>query len=284
MAGPTPSTPPTTVNPQLAPPIPPPVGGNTSPNSTTINYLGPAGYQLPDNYQTQPVSSYQDSDANGPYTVNLATPVSMAPRYKQGDELYPPQNNYDPTAIASLQNQLVSSGLLKPRNFQLGQWDQTTMLAYRELLGYSNVAGLPYAQSLANMKSIIAKYGDTTQTGSVRQPFLPQLTDPAALKDTLDAVSVRTMGRGLTPAEKDAFVSSFQGMQTTAQQTRYDNQGNYDPNTGAYTGSGGSDTQPDASGQAAAYINQTNPDAVESYNYLNAYKAFDQLLHGSGLG
>jgi len=35
--------------------------------------------------------------------------------------------------------------------------------------------------------------------------------------------------------------------------------------------------------EALEAIKQSNPDAVKEYNYLNAFKAFQSLLSGSGL-
>lgn len=259
---------------------PPPPAASTS--TTASNFIGPAGYQLPDTY-TAPVSSYQDADAYGSYTVNLPQPVQMAPRYSVGDELTPLRDSWPPERIVQIQNQMVTAGLLKSRNFQLGFWDAPSIAAYRELLGYSNVSGNDSDTTLTNFKAIIDKYGDTT-TGAnrVRQPFISELTDPNTLRDTLDAVSVRTMGRGMTEAEKAHFVDSFRATQEQTQRSKYDLAGDMDTTTGAYTGTGGSVTAPDPESDANAYIKSTNPDAVKEYNYLNAFKAFQSLLSSSG--
>lgn len=281
-SGPPPTTAPLQSNPSAGQPsnslfdlggdAPPPAG--TTGSTTSSNYIGPAGYQLPDTYTTTGM------------TRGLADnyETSLSPQYRVGDELTPLKDSWPPERIADIQNQMVAAGLLKARNFQLGFWDQPTMSAYRELLGYSNVSGQDSDTTLANFKATIAKFGDTT-TGAnrVRQPFISELTDPNTLRDTLDAVSVRTMGRGLTEQEKAHFIDSFRATQEQTQQQKYDMAGDMDTTTGQYTGTGGSITTPDAESSANAYIKSTNPDAVKEYNYLNAFKAFQGLLSGSGI-
>ena len=253
---------------------PAPGPGQTGATPTVSNYIGPAGYQLPDTYTTTGM------------TRGLADnyETSLSPQYRVGDELTPLKDSWPAERIADIQNQMVSAGLLKARNFQLGFWDQPTMSAYRELLGYSNVSGQDSDTTLANFKATIAKFGDTT-TGAhrVRQPFLAELTDPNTLRDTLDAVSVRTMGRGLTEQEKAHFVDSFRATQEQSLRGKDDMAGDVDTTTGANTGTGGTYSLPQPESSANAYIKSTNPDAVKEYNYLNAFKAFEQLLSGSGL-
>ncbi len=254
----------------------PPPAASTTGNSppTTANFIGPAGYELPDSFKAHPMTSGLADD----YAQDIS------PQYHVTDELIPLKESWSPDRIAALQNQMVSSGLLKPRNYQLGFWDAPSIAAYRELLGYSNVSGQDYTTTLANFQATISKFGDTT-TGAnrVRQPFISELTDPNTLRDTLDAVSVRTMGRGLTEQEKSHFVDSFRATQQQAQQSKYDMAGALDTTTGAYTGAGGSVTAPDEQSAASAFVKSTNPDAVKEYNYLNAFKAFQGLLSGSGI-
>lgn len=263
-------------------PPPPAAAGST----TTKNFIGPAGYELPDTYRNDPGQAIGNMFAGvfDPNTRMGGLDQITTPRYSVGDELTPLRDSWPPERIAAIQNQMVASGLLKARNFQLGFWDKPTMAAYRELLGYSNVSGQDYLTTLANFKATIEKFGDTT-TGAnrVRQPFISELTDPNTLRDTLDAVSVRTMGRGLTEAEKAHFVDSFRATQEQAQRSKYDMAGALDTTTGAYTGAGGSVTMPDEQSSASAYVKSTNPDAVKEYNYLNAFKAFQSLLSGSGI-
>ncbi len=265
---------PSTANPlfDLGNDAPPPPGQTGS--LTASNYIGPAGYELPDTYTVHGMTRGLADD----YETDLS------PQYRVGDELTPLRESWPPERIAAIQNQMVSAGLLKSRNFQLGFWDQPTMAAYRELLGYSNVSGQDYSTTLANFKATIAKFGDTT-TGAnrVRQPFLAELTDPNTLRDTLDAVSVRTMGRGLTEQEKAHFVDSFRSTQEQALRSKYDMAGDIDTTTGANTGAGGTYSVPDPESSASAYVKSTNPDAVKEYNYLNAFKAFQGLLSGSGI-
>ena len=252
----------------------PPPAAQSGADPTVNNYIGPAGYQLPDTYKAHPMTSGLADD----YAQDLS------PQYRVGDELTPLRDSWLPDRVAALQNQMVSAGLLKARNFQLGYWDAPSIAAYKELLGYSNVSGQDSDTTLANFKATIAKFGDTT-TGAnrVRQPFISELTDPNTLRDTLDAVSVRTMGRGLTEQEKAHFIDSFRATQEQTQRQKYDLAGDMDTTTGQYTGTGGSITTQDPESSANAYIKSTNPDAVKEYNYLNAFKAFQGLLTGSGI-
>lgn len=259
---------------------PPPPGQTGS--TTSQNFIGPAGYELPDTYRVNRPGIPQNTGSAGyDYNYNLSP---IVPKYAVGDELIPLKESWLPERIAALQKQMIAAGLLKGHNFQLGSWDAPSMAAYRELLGYSNVSGQDSDTTLANFQATIAKFGDTT-TGSnrVRQPFISELTDPNSLRDTLDAVSVRTMGRGLTEAEKSHFVDAFRATQEQSQRSKYDLAGDMDTTTGAYTGTGGSVTTPDPVSDATAYVKSTNPDAVKEYNYLNAFKAFQSLLSGSGI-
>src|SRR6476646_8524426 len=64
--------------------------GATTQNTTTQDYIGPAGYQLSDTFRAHPM------------TVGLADDYAqdLAPQYRMGDELTPLKDSWLPERIA----------------------------------------------------------------------------------------------------------------------------------------------------------------------------------------
>lgn len=244
----------------------PPGGGEDE-----TEYIGPGTSRLSGEYRAvnpNAVTSGTYEPYHGPATRG---PVETPPRYALGDEWAPQTQSWDPPRIADLQAQLVDAGLLDPDDYQRGWWDEESAKAYRQLLGYSNVSGLDSHQTLQRIGEVKAKYGSTAdKAGKVRQPFISELADPMELSDLLDDVAVRRMGRGLTPEEKARFSDSFRGLQETEQQKAYD--------ISAPGGPGGSVTMPDAGARAEEFVTSTRPDDVAAYQYLQAFKSFENLI------
>ena len=205
--------------------------------------------------------------------VQSQVPHEVAPRYKLGDEWEPQTKSWSPERIADIQAQLVDAGLLDPDDYQRGFWDQESATAYRQLLGYSNVSGLDSHQTLQRIGEVKSKYGTTADKGAKRQPFISELADPTELSSLLDDISVRRMGRGLTPEEKARFSDSFRGLQESEQRKYYEASG-----SGLPGGPGGSVTMPDAGSRAEEFVTSTRPDDVASYQYLQAFKSFENLI------
>ena len=247
----------------------PPGGGDLD----EIDYIGPGTSRLSGDYRAvnpNAITSGTYEPYRGPATRG---PVATPPRYALGDEWTPQTQSWSPERIADMQAQLVDAGLLDPDDYQRGFWDQESAQAYSQLLGYSNVSGLDSHQTLQRIGEIKSKYGGTKEKGRVRQPFISELADPAALNDLLDDVAVRRMGRGLTPEEKARFSDSFRGVQEAEQRKAYEMSG-----SGLPGGPGGSVTMPDASSRANEFVTENRPDDVAAYQYLQAFKSFENLL------
>lgn len=240
-------------------------------------YIGPGSSKLGSGYRAKPVikdtffdpSIMGESGTPQPYTRT----AEVAPRYAIGDEWSPQTQSWSPERIADIQAQLVDAGLLDPDDYQRGFWDQESATAYRQLLGYSNVSGLDSHQTLQRIGEVKAKFGSTADKGAKRQPFISELADPTELNDLLDDVAVRRMGRGLTPEEKARFSDSFRGVQESEQRKYYEASG-----SGLPGGPGGSVTMPDARSRANEFVTSTRPDDVAAYQYLQAFKSFENLL------
>lgn len=251
-------------------------GGGPPPISEEdeTEYIGPGSSRLGGGYRaTNPdaVTSGVYEPYRGPATRG---PVETPPRYALGDEWEPQTKSWAPERIADIQAQLVDAGLLDPDDYQRGFWDQESATAYRQLLGYSNVSGLDSHQTLQRIGEVKAKFGSTAdKAGKVRQPFISELADPVELSDLLDDVAVRRMGRGLSPEEKARFSDSFRGLQESEQRKYYEASG-----SGLPGGPGGSVTMPDAGARAQEFVTSTRPDDVAAYQYLQAFKSFENLL------
>ena len=246
---------------------PPPVSGGVD----ETEYIGPGSSRLTSGYRAMPQKpGGRLGVARSPSEYVKS---QVAPRYKLGDEWEPQTKSWSPERIADIQAQLVDAGLLDPDDYQRGFWDQESASAYRQLLGYSNVSGLDSHQTLQRIGEVKAKYGTTADKGAKRQPFISELADPTELSSLLDDISVRRMGRGLTPEEKARFSDSFRGLQESEQRKYYEASG-----SGLPGGPGGSVTMPDAGSRAEEFVTSTRPDDVASYQYLQAFKSFENLI------
>ena len=247
---------------------PPPVS-----DEDEIEYIGPGSARLSGGYRAN-VPDAKTSGTFEPYRGPATRgPMEVAPRYKLGDEWEPQTKSWSPERVADIQAQLVDAGLLDPDDYQRGFWDEESAQAYRQLLGYSNVSGLDSHQTLQRIGEVKAKYGTTGEKAKIRQPFISELADPVELSDLLDDVAVRRMGRGLTPEEKERFSTSFRGLQESEQRKYYEASG-----SGLPGGPGGSVTMPDAGSRAEQFVVENRPDDVAAYQYLQAFKSFENLL------
>lgn len=214
---------------------------------------------------------------------NVTLPRDVPPRYNEGQEWEP--GGWPPARIADLQGQMVDAGVLKKASYQRGVWDQASMTAYKKLLAYSNAAGLDYQGTLQRYKEVVSKYGrpeDEDEDGSgregpVRQPFIGSRIDPARLGQLIDDVSVRAIGRVITPEEKDRFAATFNETYLASQRQEYEASG-----SGLPGGPGGVITQPDPEAAAQQFIEKSKPDEVREYDALQRFKQFEQLLGRSG--
>ena len=252
-----------------------PPGGGEEEDET--EYIGPGSSRLGSSFRattkdtrTHHFDPTTMGESGEPVPYLTTTTAQVPPRYALGDEWSPQTQSWSPERIADIQAQLVDAGLLDPDDYQRGFWDQESATAYRQLLGYSNVSGLESHQTLQRIGEVKSRFGSTADKAVKRQPFISELTDPMALSDLLDDVAVRRMGRGLTPEEKARFSDSFRGLQESSQRQAYD--------MSAPDASGGSVTTPNPQARAEAFVTENRPDDVAAYQYLQAFKSFENLL------
>lgn len=243
-------------------------------------FIGPGSSQLGGGYRANvqrstthwfdPTTMGESGDP-APYARTYTEPIP--PRYHVGDEWLPQTNSWSSEKIADLQSQLVDAGLLDKRAYQRGFWDDTSAAAYRKLLGYSNVSGLDDQSTLSRFREVQAKYGATETAGATRQPFLARKTDPEYLQNLLDDVSVRTIGRRISPEEKARFATAFNESQVAVQRQEYDMTG-----SGLPGGEGGTVTDVEPGAQAEKFVRENNPGEVKEYDAIQRYKQFQALL------
>lgn len=262
--------------------IPPPptgiLGTDTSPDPIGV----PKGFTAKSTTTYQPGRGGHDPEDDNNYGFYPVGPpatleTSIPPRYLEGMEWDP--GAWSSEKIADLQSQMVDAGVLDRNSYQRGFWDATSASAYKKLLAYSNAAGLDYNSTLSRYKEVIAKYGrPEDKSAATRQPFIGQQIDPERLNSLLDDVSVRAMGRKITPTEKAAFSSAFNQSYVTNQRSEYDMQNNYDDAGNPVKGSGGVVTSLDPTAQAEKYLRETHPQEIKEYDYLSRFNQFQQLI------
>ena len=163
------------------------------------------------------------------------------------------------TAYIAQQKAMYNAGFYgsnKPAYGSYGPADDNAMKA--ALQSYSPVQsvhpGLSFNQYLDQLKAA----GAGKIAGPKRAPLTISYTDPETLKATLNSAAENALGRGLTKHELDAFVGAFHSKEAAFQRGAYNNDKSV--------------TNPDASGEAQAYIgshNQVEAKQAASAGYLD---------------
>lgn len=171
-------------------------------------------------------------------------------------------------AIKSPQDFMAIQGLLYDAGYfgdssrasvHWGQWTDQTGSALKQALGsYEGAAvatGTPvtWTEFLSNaaqrgrLNQAQGGVGGSGPSGGAASQAV--LTDPAALKATLQQAAMQSLDRALSPDELDKFVTSFQSQQQAAQQS-----------------TAGTVTNPDASAQALQFVQNNNQDEFQQHN------------------
>lgn len=187
------------------------------------------------------------------------------------------------TDFVNLQKQLWYAGAYGQTSFDsvhVGQWtDQTLNALENALSGYvqtSKASKKPQtfedwlqanaAGGLAAGGGFDYKNGPGGSGASAPSPT--QLTDPNALRQTVQQAAQAALGRGLSDAELSKFVDAFHQSETSAQQTAQ--------------GSGGTVTPPDQQSDALAYAEQSDPQQYANHQAQGYFNAFMNLFLPSG--
>lgn len=186
--------------------------------------------ELPDDDETvdtgpRPIGVPRDYTTTAPNRVGqtadaLSRTTTTPPRYWTGDEWTTPKGlaSEDRAALQLLMKQI---GLLAPNaRIVLGGWDQTSASAFREVLAWANVNGVPWTTALEQLQQSSAQF---PQDFSSQAPLVARVSDPNEIAQGLRDAFRERLGVGDIPEEKiAAMVKAFQGEQVAAQRAEYD--------------------------------------------------------------
>lgn len=141
----------------------------------------------------------------------------VAPRYFDGAQWLPAQ--LPPDQLASLQRRMVTAGLLKSGEAQLGVWDTASVTAYTKLLEYANASGLDNAAALDRWEAAHA-----ADPNAGRAPLQVKVTNPDELAQVFRAAVINTRGEGWASDKIQQMVNAYQGIESGAQQQAYNMQ------------------------------------------------------------
>lgn len=188
--------------------------------------------------------------------------------YFKGDEYYQLPHGAD---LATLQQQLVSLGMLNPTGIQYGSVDTKTVAAFAHLLADSNAAGVAWSDMLQT-KIAIAKGGGQGVSARTRAPLIVRVTDPDALKQTFQKVAQTLYGGNLPDDVVNNLVTTYQSMESNYQTQAYQAAG-YNPLTGQTDVT----QTPEAAGATPIVVKQPDPSAFAEaqirHNYPNQVAA-----------
>lgn len=136
------------------------------------------------------------------------------PRYFDGDQWVPA--SLPPDQLAMLQKKMVSAGLLKSGEAQLGIWDTASMGAYTKLLAYANASGMDSVTALD-------RWGQQhiLDPNAGKAPLQVHLSDPGELAQVFRAAVISTRGEGWATDKINQMVAAYQGVERTAQTQAY---------------------------------------------------------------
>ena len=106
-------------------------------------------------------------------------------------------------------------------------------------------------------------------SGSSQAPFQPSLTDPTQIKADAQNAAQAALGRGLSPAELNAFVDHFHQEQIQSQRAAYNGVGNV--------------TAPDLSSDAMQFVQQNNPKEYKQNQRSNFLDMLANMMAGSSV-
>jgi hypothetical protein len=203
--------------------------------------------------------------------ADTLTTQYQLPRYFDGDQWLPAQ--LPPDQLANLQKKMVSAGLLKSGEAQLGIWDTNSMNAYTKLLAYANASGYDAQTALDRWDSSHTATGDQ---GTPRQPLVTKLSNPDDLKAVFRKAGIETLGIGFSSDQIDQMVNSYQQQERETQQQQYAMTG-YGSST--EPGPGGEITAPPSpDAYAVTQARQQDPGLAQEHDALGMVNQFQNMV------
>lgn len=208
-----------------------PLSGDPPPVSSSASGQGPSPIGVPREYQV-PRPSGHTWDEHGFAFLQPVDPYDDPERttYYDGDEYIP--SNYPAAQIWTLQQALAKVGLLTG-SFTRNTWDNTTRIAYKELLAIANAQGLSADQALQELLATggIEGGGQFTvdskgniipiDSTSSRAPLVVRKTDPAALRQLFRRSVIDMLGEGWSQEDIDKLVASYHKVEEMKQHEAY---------------------------------------------------------------
>jgi hypothetical protein len=175
-------------------------------------------------------------------TAAYETGVATPPRYQSGDEFTPA--GWTAERIAQLQADLAASGLLSAKTqFRVGVWDDTSIGAYRKLLGFANVNGVDQQRAMQMLAAAPTSGG----AGAAQNEI----------------------GHKLDDGEVNRWIRLYTGMQRSAQQVAQT------PSTTDVTV-----TSPDLAGQEQQFIHQQYGTEQAAYGMTHYMDVLRKMIGG----
>ena len=154
---------------------------------TSVSFLG----DVPSYYTTPTGRAITEKDEQDEYVF-----------YKQGDQ-YSKFLGLSPEVKATIQTDLVNSGLLKQGSFLLGEWDDASAEAMKTVLGRANQTGNP--DWIASMKWYVDNQLPAIPT--VDDVFLPP--DYTKTANLIDGMFAQSLGREPKEYEKINLLNQY---------------------------------------------------------------------------
>lgn len=200
---------------------------------------------------------------------------------------------YDPKRVGqfrALQVALYRGGMYgskKPEDVLSGTWDTDTADALSKAIrGYLQVAdqddgaGVPisFDEYVTNVSKGRDAAGKAAQEATPKKPLVYDLDDPAEIAGQVQQAAQSSLGRNLSDAEVQHFVSEFMAQQRAYQKKLYDVEQGF--TSGAVSGGTFEVNQPDLEGQAEQYVKTGREDEIGGNQLADYVGAIQQLLGG----
>lgn len=202
----------------------------------------------------------------------------VAPQYFEGDDarIF---GGMSPEDTFLLTDELRKLGILDAsKKSTTGTFmDEEVRGGLKTLLSIANMRGTTWRETVDQLHQEAIATGVYDQaaksTAPKRAPLTVRLTNPSDLSLMADAVAKQTIGRKLRQSELAKFVSSYQGMEATAQRQAYELD---NPD-----GSGGSSVAaPSVEAAATDMVRQQAPDEAYTMDVTNTLDSFFKMLGG----
>lgn len=195
--------------------------------------------------------------------------TSVKPRYWKGDEWSTPRglSSEDRAALQLLMKQL---GFIDPKaRIVLGEWDQKSATAFKNVLAWANVNGTDWTVALSAMAKSAEQYPPDIEE---RAPLVSRVSNPDELKAALRETLKAKLGTGdaVDEAGLDRMVAAYQQKEKAFQQQAY----NADETGGTIVEPPSFDTFADVKAKAA------DPTAYDSRKVVEAAEVVKQMLAG----